>query len=77
MFQLIKWIALGVFGFLVYEVLISTSQRSAVSSIGRRGMAPRRQSTGNITGYSGEGSVVPVVDPDGAERTARVGRGVI
>lgn len=70
MFKLIQWIACGFLFYFVYDVVRSVDQAGLPTP--GRGARPS-----NITGRSGQGTLVPVEDASGAHRTAKVGRGVV
>ncbi len=70
MFKLIQWIACGFLFYFIYDVMRSVDRAGLPTP--RRGARPA-----NITGRSGQGTLVPVEDADGAHRTANVGRGVV
>jgi hypothetical protein len=79
---LIKWIAIGTFGYLLYDmVTLLTSQRSKrigsnKNRVGRTRQQVRRNPV-NMTGFSAEGVSVPVEEPGGGSHTTKVGRGVL
>ncbi len=84
MFQLAKWIGMGLIAYFVYEALGAlqtgkSASRVASRAAGRVAAAlaePSRQGSVNMTGPGG-GRSVNVYEPDGGQHTTRVGRGVI
>ncbi len=77
MFQFVKWIALLAFGFVFYEVV--TGMKAGMPKVAESGFHPRANAgrRSNLTGFSGQGTWVPVEDADGARHTTKVGRGVL
>ncbi len=77
MFRLTKWVALLAFGFVFFEVV--AGKKTGNLKLAAKAFQPRTAAfrRSNITGFSGEGTFVAVEDPDGAQRMAKVGRGVL
>jgi hypothetical protein len=81
MHALIKWAACGACGYLLYKMAAGLIAERSAAGGGIHEFGPTRQprqrSTPNMTGFRGEGVSVPVADSNGAERMAKVGRGVL
>jgi hypothetical protein len=79
---LIKLVAAGILGYLLYDAvtLVTAARTQRVEGNKKRVRStrqPMRRNPENITGFSGEGMSVPVADPGGDTHTTRVGRGVL
>jgi hypothetical protein len=87
MFRLIKLAAYALLGYVLYELVlgISESERRSMEPAGKRSQSqprgqrrqPQEGGEGRTMGRTGQGLTVPVSDTTGAERTERVGRGVV
>ena len=81
MFRLIKLAAYGLLGYVIYEMVMGMNDAVAEQSSGGGQSSGRQQGGQNRSGGAGGGiqgrRKVTVQDSNGAETSARVGRGVV
>jgi hypothetical protein len=80
--KLLKWAIYGMVGYVIYEFVSGVIEPGQIAhprnGAGSRNSSRARRNSGQImTGTQGEGKYVAVSDTSGAERRARVGRGVV
>jgi hypothetical protein len=81
MFKLIKWTVYVSIAYFLYKFVADVTTDRRPTNAGRGIATPQgRQNSrrpANMTGSTGQGAFVPVADSGGAQRRAKVGRGVI